>query len=328
MRLPVTMATGTVEVPTEMYPAGFEYERASNVEDALARLSARPDARPLAGGHGLIPALKRHRTSAGLLVDIGHIDALAGISSGDPVEIGALTTHAGLADAAEVRAAAPVLAEAASVLGDRQVRNRGTIGGNLAEPDPEADLPAAALATDATLVIRGVGGERRVAAAEFFRGPGATALEDDELLTAVAVPARADEAPGVRSGGAYVRKTHPANGFAMVGVGAVVTVEDDRVASVRVAATGATEHAVRLHSVEGVLRDLEPTPPSVEAAAERAGDSVDHSSLHGDHHASGAYRQRLLEPYASRALTTALDRALDGEDRPGTADALRGDADA
>lgn len=300
-----------------MYPAGFEYERAASVEDALARLSTHADARLLAGGQGLVPDLRRNRTSAGLLVDIGDLDALDGISTGDPVEVGALTTHARLAEADELRGRTRVLAEAAGVLGDRQVRNRGTIGGNLAAADPEADLPAAVLAADATLTIRGVDGERRVAATEFFHGPGQTALGDAELLTAVELPAHpgAEDADGV--GGAYVRKTHPASGFAMVGVGAALAVEEGRVSHVRVAATGATEYAVRLRAVEDALHDAAPTADSVEDAAERAGDPVDDRALHGDHHASGPYRRRLLAPYASRALTTALDRAMDGEPDPG-----------
>ncbi len=283
-----------------MFPPAFDYRRAGSVEEALDLLASRADAELLAGGHGLLPAMKTGRASPGLLVDVGDLD-LAGIDPGDPTVVGALATHADLADADGSWERAPVLAEAAAHVGDRQVRNRGTVGGNLAEADPAADLPAATVAADAALVVRGRDGEREVPAGAFFEGDGDTALDDAELVTEVRVPAAA--------GGAYARKTHPASGFALVGVAAVVATEGGTVTAARVAATGVTDRPVRLGPVESALVGESATTTAVAAAAERAADDLDASRLRSDAQVSGEYRAALLSTYAERALASALDRA-------------------
>lgn len=300
-----------------MYPATFDYRRASSVDEALTELSSRSgeDVRVLAGGHGLLPAMKADELAPDVLVDIGDCDGLRSIEvtdDGEGVDVGALTTHADLVSSDVLADRLPVLAETAAAVGDVQVRNRGTLGGNLVEADPGADLPAVLVATDATVRVRGLDGRSEVPAVDFFEGGGETALADDELVTGVVV-----EDAGR---GAYVRKTHPARGFAMVGVAAVLDVADGAVEYVRVGAVGATDRPVRLPAVEdalegeavevadGVIVD----GSAIEAAADRVPDDVDEELMHGDVHASGAFRTQLLGRYVERAVRTAVERACGG----------------
>ncbi len=284
-----------------MFPPEFDYRRAASVEEALSLL-ADDGARVLAGGQSMIPELKTGQAAPGTLVDVGDLDALTGIDVGErETAVGAITTYAELAGADELWEHAPVLAEAATELGDRQVRNRGTIGGNLAQADPDGDLPAAVVAADATIVVRGRDGEREIPAGDFFVGDGETVL-DDELVTTVRVP-HAD-------GGVYVKKEHPATGYAMVGVAAVVEVDGgDTVSTVGVAANGVQPHAVRLPSVEEALSGGPVTDEAIEAAAEQAPDDLDSEAIPSDPYASGEFRANLLSTYAERALARAVERA-------------------
>lgn len=295
-----------------MIPGEFDYYRASTVTEALELLDAHADHDPqlLAGGHGLLPSMKTGEASPEVLVDVGGVDALGDIEAdATGVTVGALVTHADLAASERLREHARVLAEAAANVADRQVRNWGTIGGNLAEADPAADLPAAVVAADATIRARGPDGERAIRAKDFFVGREETALADDELVTAIFVPHR-------EGAGAYAKKTHPATGYAMVGVAAVVAVEDGDVTHARVAANGVLDRAVRLRAVEDALVGV-PADDSgaVGDAAERAGDDLDPDRLVGDAYASGEFRAHLLESYAERAIGTALERATGGEGR-------------
>ncbi|WP_225741279.1 FAD binding domain-containing protein [Halorussus halophilus] len=299
-------------------PPEFDYCRASSVEDALELLEVHADADPvvLAGGHGLLPDMKTGETSPGVLIDVSEIDGLRGVEGGDsnrPFSIGALTTHATLAESDALWEHAPVLAEAAKNVGDLQVRNRGTIGGNLVEADPAADLPAAAVAADATLALRDDDGERTVSADEFFGEDGTTSLGNRELLTEIRIP------NSERTHGAYAKKTHPATGYALVGVAVSLTVEDGTVTRARLAASGVAESPVRLTVVEDALVGSEATQQGLSAAAENASATLDPSDARSDPTASGEFRIHLLEPYAERALTTALDRTIgDGETADGT----------
>lgn len=290
-----------------MFPANCEYHRASSIDEALSLLRSHRDRETelLAGGHGLVPDMKRGERSPEVLVDIGRIDGLGSIeAAADGVAVGALARHADLVDAGPLRRRVRVLAEAAEHVGDVQIRNRGTIGGNLADAESGADLPAAVLAADATLDVEGADGSRSIPASEFFVGHEETALAADELLVRVRLPADAD-------GGAYVRKTHPATGYAMVGVAAALTLDGGQVAAARVATTGVTERAIRLGGVEDALVDA-PVDAGVAAASERAADDIDDAPLAGDVHASGEYRAGVLPSYVERALTTALSRAAGG----------------
>lgn len=310
-----------------MFPPEFDYHRATTVEEAIDLLETHAERDPavLAGGHGLLPAMKTGDAAPGVVVDVSEIDDLRGVETDDSVAIGALTTHATLADAPALRERATVLAETAHFVADTQIRNRGTIGGNLVEADPAADLPAAVVAADATLALRGPDGEREISAGEFFEGDGETALADRELLTQIRVPSAPESV-----GGAYAKKTDPASGFALVGVAAVVAVEEGTIVEARVAATGATDRPERLEPVEDELVGSPAERSAVARAAERASDGLDAPRLRSDVSASGEFRAHLLASYAERALETATDRAtgeteVEGRDAGAPADARRGD---
>jgi len=304
-----------------MFPAEFDYERAESVGEALAMLErhADEDVEILAGGHSLVPAMKTEGREPDVVVDL-DVPALDAINAlDDRTVLGALTTYATIADSEAVRSTVPLVAETAREVGDTQIRNRGTIGGNLAEAHPGADLPAATLASDATILLRNRDGKREVPATDFFRGDGETAIERGELLTGVRVP-HADGA-----GVAYAKKTHPATGYAMVGVAAVVETDGGSgeeeagdagaagtVSDVRVAATGAVDRAVRLPSVESALVGDPLDSTAVDSAASAAQSDIDADRLRSDAYASGEFRGELLETYVARALETAAER-VDGD---------------
>lgn len=292
-----------------MYPARVDYTRAATVEEATAILASADgdDVRPLAGGQGLVPDMKVRETSPDVLVDIGSVDALRSIDPVDgeeAVSIGALTTHAEVAGSDLLASRVPVLPATAREIADRQVRNVATVGGNLAEADPEADLPAAVLALDAALHTEGPEGSRVIPAGEFFLGAGRTALQDDELLTAVRVP--------TVDAGSYLKKTHPARGYAVVGVATALGFADGVLDDVRVAAVGVEARPLRLPSVEreltgvavGLLRD---DGSVLSAASERARTDLSADRAHGDGYASASYRAAVLPTYVERAVSAALD---------------------
>lgn len=303
-----------------MFPASCDYRRASSIAEAITALTdhADRDAELIAGGHGLVPDMKRGDRAPDVLVDISRLDGLDAIEAGgDGVTVGPLVRHADLVDSEVLQRDCRLLTEAAEHVGDIQIRNRGTIGGNVADAESGADLPAAVLAADATIELRGPEGERSISVGEFFVGREETALAANELLTEIRFPADNDA-------GAYVRKTHPASGYAAVGVAAVVSVDDGTVTDARVATTGATTHAYRLPTVEETLTDVVRDTPgptaeteAVEQAASRARTDVDDDAFVGDVHASADYRATLLSTYVERALELAVDRAMDGDSRGG-----------
>ncbi len=196
-----------------MFAADFEYYRAGSVAEVGQLLSAHPGAKLLAGGHSLIPLLKLRLAAPAAVIDIGRIAELSGISTDDGgLRIGALTTHAEIAASDAVKQHAAALAEAASQIGDPAVRNRGTIGGNLAHADPASDLPTVLAALGATLTVAGKDGERSVDVGDFFTGVMMTSLGENDLLTAIRVPSAAGR------GTAYVKFSHPASRYAVIGV--------------------------------------------------------------------------------------------------------------
>ncbi len=287
-----------------MIPSAFQYVAARTVDEAVALLSQHGDeAKLLAGGQSLIPLLKLRLASPSILIDIGRIPGLDGTSrQNGMITIGARTTHSAIEASASLRELCPLLPEAAAVIGDRQVRNRGTIGGNLSHADPASDLPAAILALGGELVATSRSGQRTIAADDFFVDLFTTALRPDELLTQVRVPAR-----GARTGTAYVKFPHPASGYAIVGVAAVLALgEDGRCREARIAITGAGTKATRARAVEQGLVGQELTEPIVAQAAERAADGLD---LMGDIHASEEYRAHLCRVSTRRAVLTAAQRA-------------------
>jgi len=203
-------------------PAEFDYHRPTSLDEAIGLLAKDGDTRPLAGGHSLLPMMKLRLAEPSMVVDIGRIPGLDGIEAdGDELWIGALATHASVAASELVREKCRVLATTAEGIGDRQVRNRGTIGGSLAHADPGADYPTVVTALGATVVVRGPNGELEIAADGFFTGVFTTALAQGELVTAVRVPSVQKAA--------YVKHRHPASGYAVVGVACVVGTDEARV---------------------------------------------------------------------------------------------------
>jgi aerobic carbon-monoxide dehydrogenase medium subunit len=287
-----------------VYSAEFDYFRATSVDDARRLLKEHPGAKLLAGGHSLIPLLKLRLARPGAIIDIGRVGALRGIRlEGDMLRIGALATHAELAASADVKRAATALAEAAAVVGDPQVRNRGTIGGNVVHADPASDLPAVLVAADARLVALGARGERTIFADDFFQGLMATALQEDEVLTAVLVPA---SPPGERS--AYVKFPHPASRYAVVGAAAFIAVKDGVCTSARIAVNGLVPRPTRATAVEAALAGKSLTADAIADAAARVTADL-RDDLLGDIFASAAFRRSVAPVYVKRAIAAAAHRA-------------------
>jgi carbon-monoxide dehydrogenase medium subunit len=290
-----------------MYPDSFAYERAESVEEALALLDehAGAEVELLAGGHSLLPTMKSGLASPDVLIDINSIDAMQGITDeGDGLSLGALTRYADVDRSAAVWEDATAFAEATHHIGDVQVRNRGTVGGNIAHSDPASDLPAALLACEGAVVAQGPDGEREIPAEDFFEGMYATALGEDELLTRIELPRTGDG-----SVGAYAKKPSPSSGYAMVGVAAVLDTDGDAIESARVAANGVMDHGVRLRPVEDALAGEPLDRDTIEAAAEHAADDLDDVMMMSDLQASSEFRAQLVQVYAKRALLGAAERA-------------------
>ena len=265
-----------------MIPAPFEYVRATSAGHALDLLAEHGDeAKLLAGGHSLLPMMKLRLAVPSVLVDIGAMDELAGIAiDGDDLVIGATTRHADVAGSDLVRTEAPLLAWSAAQVGDPQIRHRGTIGGSLAHSDPAADLPMALTALGGAMEIAGPGGTRTVDADDFFVGYFETAMEPDELLTAVRIPRRPGEPWG------YQKFTRRANDWAIVGVAAY----DGRVALANMGGT-----PLRATAVEEALR-------GGASAADAAAHAADGTSPGYDFHADSEYRKHLARVLTKRAL--------------------------
>ena len=285
-----------------MIPAAFEYERATSVDDAIAKLrAAGSGGKLIAGGHSLVPLMKLRLSQPAVLIDIAQIPGLAGVrvADGGRIAIGAGTTHHDVATAPLLRERCPAVAETAAVIGDPQVRNRGTMGGSLAHADPAADYPAVMLALDASLRIVGPKGARVVRADDFFQGMFTVDLAPDEILTTVTfAPVRA---------AAYAKLHQRASRFAIVGVATALEVEDGVVASARVAVTGAAGSPSRLFGVERALAGRPATNETVVAASAGAGAGL--ADLSEDIHASAGYRRAMVDVFTRRALDAARARA-------------------
>lgn len=281
-----------------MIPVAFSYVRAHDVPDALRLLEEHgDDAKLLAGGHSLIPMMKLRLAAPGVIIDIGGITGLSGIShDGKRVALGALTTHAALAASHELAEHAPVLSQAANELGDPQVRNRGTVGGACAHGDPAADYPAVMLALDATFTLAGDRGSRDIGADAFFIGMFETALAPREVLTSIAFAAAPHSA--------YAKFHHPASGYAVVGAAVNLTLAGDRIAAARVAFTGVGDAAFRAPGVESALSGVAIADSAqLDAACRGAAAGVEARS---DAFASGEYRAAMADVFVRRAIEAAL----------------------
>ena len=290
-----------------MNPANFEYHRPGTLDEAIGLLGRYgEDARPLAGGQSLLPIMKLRLLEPVALVDLSRIPALSGVGQeGEELVLGAMTTHYTVLSSPAVKRFAPLLAEAAAVIGDPQVRNRGTLGGALAHADPGADMEAAVLACGARVSVAGPSGTRAIPAEELFVDLMTTSLKPDELLTNIAVPV---QRPG--QGGAYEKFPNPASRFALVGVAAQVTVEGDRITEARVALTGAAPTPQRLPAVEAAL--IGKAADAIDAAAAEAAMGWE---ANDDLHASADYRRHLAKVLTARALKRAVAVAR-GESEP------------
>jgi len=279
-----------------MYAASFDYQRPTTIDEAIALLAKHgDDAKVLAGGHSLIPAMKLRLARPRIVIDIARIANLSEIrESGGRIAIGALATHRAVETSALLNSKCPVLSEAASVIGDVQVRNKGTIGGSLVHADPAADYPAAILALDAEVEVAGPGGRRTIRAADFFVDLLQTSLAADEILIEVRVPATARTV-------AYVKTEQKASGFALAGV-AVVAGAD----GIRIGVTGVAATAYRAAAAEQVLAgQSSPSPETIALAASRAADGVEPLN---DIHASADFRAHLARVNTRRAIEKALAR--------------------
>jgi len=281
-----------------MYPAKFDYHRAKSIEEAESLCKGNTDASFLAGGHSLIPAMKLRLSDPGALIDISGIDDLKGISrDGDAIRIGALTTHAEVETSDVVKDGCAALSEAAGMIGDPQVRNRGTIGGNVAHADPASDYPGILMALGATIVTS----SRSIAVDNFFTGLFETALNDGEIITEIQVPAI-----GAGSGAAYAKFFNPSSRYAVVGVGALVSKSNGSCSSCRIGVTGAADHAFRASAAEEALNGSDLGDDAVEAAAAKVADGQEMLS---DLSASANYRTHLCGVMAKRAIVEAASRA-------------------
>jgi carbon-monoxide dehydrogenase medium subunit len=279
-----------------MIPAPFEYEAPKNLAEALELLATRPDAKLLAGGHSLLPAMKLRLAQPATLIDLGRIAGLDQIrEAGNQVSVGALATHAAVAASKTLRAASPLLAQTAAHIGDTQVRNRGTIGGSLAQGHPAADYPASVLALDAEIVARSRSGERTIAARDFFTGMFTTALRPDEIITEIRVP-KTEGASTV-----YKKFEHPASGYAVVGVAVVAKVSAGKFQQAAIGITGVADHAFRATEVEQAVRGK--AAGAIADACSAAARSVEGL---GDTFASAEYRKHMAAVLTRRALEEAL----------------------
>lgn len=276
-----------------MIPAAFDYQKAKTVDEAIAALSG--DGKILAGGHSLIPAMKLRMSRPSKLVDITGLAALKEIKEEDgEIVIGAAVTHAEIANDKFIKSKLPFFSEAASLIGDLQVRNHGTIGGSLAHADPAADWPALVLAADAAIKVQGSNEKRRIKASDFFKGFFTTALQDGEIITAIRIPIPAE---GTKT--SYQKFEQPASRFAIVGC-AVMRFPDGKT---NIAFTGVSENAFRDSSAENEVSGKPLSNDSIAAAANAAANNV---TILGDHFASEEYRKHLAKVYLKKALNAVV----------------------
>ena len=287
-----------------MIPAQFDYLAPATLDEAVSMLAQNADdAKILAGGHSLIPAMKLRLAQPQILIDIGRIKDLSYIrEEGDQVRIGAMTTHHQIESSNRLREICPLLPETASQIGDVQVRNKGTIGGSLAHSDPAADWPAPIIALGAEMVAVSTRGERVIKADDFFVDMLTTALEPGEILREIRINTQQG-----RTGHAYMKVKQPASGFAVVGVAVNLTRNPDETCrSISIGITGVSTKAYRARGVEDALNGSALDEQSISAAAACVADGVD---INADLYASSDYRRHLAQVHTRRAILAAASRA-------------------
>lgn len=285
-----------------MIPAGFQYHKPSSIQDAIRLLTENEDAKLLAGGHSLLPMMKLRFAEPAHLIDINGLSELKGIRlDGDTLCIGAMTTENELIDSELVQQHCPLLVDAAKLIADPQVRNRGTIGGDIAHGDPGNDHPAVMLALDAEFVIVGSAGERSQAANGFFLGTYWTGLEEGEVLTEIRIPV---SKPG--SGYGYNKLKRKTGDFATAGSPVVLTLDGDVCRDIRIGLTNVAPMAIRAEAAEDVLRGQKIDEALIEQAAQQVMAVCDPAEdLRGDRE----YKTHMAAEMARRSIRDALARA-------------------
>ncbi|PYR99806.1 MAG: carbon monoxide dehydrogenase [Acidobacteria bacterium] len=287
-----------------MIAHNFEYTVATSLGEAVNLLQKHGGrAKIVAGGHSLIPMMKLRLAAPEFLIDIGRIPELSYVNKENgKIRIGALTTHYVIETSDAVARGCHALADAAGLIGDVQVRNKGTIGGSLSHADPAADYPASILALDATIVALGPKGERQIPASKFFVDMLTTALEPNEIVREIQIPLRSG-----RTGSAYLKMAQKASGFAICGAAAVVELDGSgRLSNVGIGITGVGNHAFRATDTEKALNGQKPAPDLLKKACESAGKGI---IALDDIHASANYRLDLARVFSRRALEAAIERA-------------------
>jgi carbon-monoxide dehydrogenase medium subunit len=282
-----------------MFPNQFDYHRPTSIQDALALLAKhQDDAKLLAGGQSLVSMLKLRLANPACLVDLAGIGGLSYIrEEGDKIAIGAMTTYADLKDSKLLQAKCPLLPAAAAVVGDVQVRNRGTIGGSVAHADPAGDVPTALLALDAEIKATGPKGERWLKAGEFFEGMYATQLAADEILTEVRVPVKS------AAKSCYMKAARRPSDFAIVGMAAYFTqAKDGRCERIAIAVTGVTDKPYRAAAAEAKLKGTKLDAADIAAAAPLVTEGMD---LVSNMHAGAEFRRHLAGVYLARVIAGA-----------------------
>ena len=287
-----------------MFPANFGYVAARSVEEALQLMAQHgEDGKLLAGGHSLIPAMKLRLQSPQTLIDLGTVPGLRGVSvDGNNLVIGALTVHADVASSDLVRKHVPALADAAAVIGDVQVRNRGTIGGSVAHADPAADLPVVLTALNASFIAQSASGKREIGVDDFFTDFYTTALKANEILTEIRMPI-----PAAGTGTAYVKLPHPASGYVVVSAAAVVTRRASGTCTAsRIAIGGLGSGPIRAIATELALQGKPLTTQMIASAAAQAAEETDPVE---DSYAGAEYKRHVATVYARKAIEAAVERA-------------------
>jgi len=283
-----------------VFPAPFAYERADSVAGAVQLLEQHEDAKILAGGHSLIPAMKLRLATPAMLVDISKLAELKDITIAEEIRIGAMATYNQIRDHRELKALLPVLGEAINVVGDQQVRARGTFGGAIAHADPAADLPAVFEALRGRVKVVGPNGAREIPAEELFVDLWTTTLEPTEVLTDIIIPKPAD---GTLM--AYAKHAHPASGYAVAGVAVALPVTDQVVHDASIVITGAASKPTRAVEAENALNGKMLDADVIATAAALASDGLD---INGDTYASVDFRSHLVRVMTRRALEHAASR--------------------
>jgi aerobic carbon-monoxide dehydrogenase medium subunit len=284
-----------------MIPSTFDYVRASTIEEALHLLQeSNGEGKLLAGGHSLVPLMKFRLTTPEKLIDISRLEELTGIKKvGDRIYVGALTTHAEIGRDPIIQQYIPVLAETARQIGDMQVRNKGTVGGNIAHADPAADLPGTAIALEAIVHLIGPDGEEEIPIQDFILGPLVTSIPETSILQAVSFSIPPDNSKSV-----YVKYAHPASGYAVVGVCAIAQKDKaGKVTYLRVGITGAGDCAYRATAIEQFLLGKNAAADHINDASKLAAED---GEMGHDLFASAEYRKHLCTIYTERALVQVL----------------------